>query len=120
MDKNKQIEKLAEAIFLNCHACLFEDEAKMIAEFVINEQGYRKASEIVEKIFAEIESSLMYDGKYIGHISQKNFERLKKKCEFEVSWIVPTHTCQVEIPYTIESIANLAFSESENNNIKGE
>lgn len=46
--------------------------------------GYRKASDVAREIFEEIENSLMYDGKYIGHISQKNFERLKKKYTEEV------------------------------------
>ncbi len=45
MSREKQIEELGEAIFLNCNACLLEDEAKMIAKFVIEEQGHRKQSE---------------------------------------------------------------------------
>ena len=49
MNKEKQIEEMAEAIFLNCHCGLFEDEAKMIAEFCYQEID-RKASEIFEEI----------------------------------------------------------------------
>ena len=48
MSKDKQIEEMAKAIFANCDCGLFEDEAYIIAEFVIEEQGYRKASEIEE------------------------------------------------------------------------
>ena len=44
-NEEKQIEELGEAIYLNCNACLFGDEAKMIAKFVIEEQGYRKQRE---------------------------------------------------------------------------
>ena len=54
MNRDKQIEELAEAIFLNCHAGLFEDEAKMIAKFCYQEID-RKASEVAREIFEEIE-----------------------------------------------------------------
>lgn len=40
----KQIEKLADAIYTNCPACLLTEEAEMIARFVVEEQGYRKQS----------------------------------------------------------------------------
>ena len=50
MIEDKQIKELAEAIQANCQAGLFEDEAYMIAEFVINKLGYCKASEIFDDI----------------------------------------------------------------------
>lgn len=43
MVEDKQIKELAEAIQANCQAGLFEDEAYMIADFVINKQGYCKS-----------------------------------------------------------------------------
>ena len=42
MDREKQIEELAESIFHNCNCGLFFSEAEQIARFVIDEQGYRK------------------------------------------------------------------------------
>lgn len=45
MDREKQIEEMAEAIFQNCNCGLFFSEAERIARFVIEEQGYRKQSE---------------------------------------------------------------------------
>lgn len=46
MNRDKQIEELSKDIFEHCSAGLFEDEAKEIARFVIEGQGYRKASEV--------------------------------------------------------------------------
>ena len=45
MSREKEIADLSEEIYRNCHACLLESEAEMIAEFVIEKQGYRKQSE---------------------------------------------------------------------------
>ena len=45
MGREKEIEKMAEAIFQNCNCGLFFSEAEKIARFVIEEQGYRKQSE---------------------------------------------------------------------------
>ena len=59
MTKEKQIEEMAKAIFLNCHAGLFEDEAKMIAKFCYQEID-RKASEVAREIFEEIEKVINY------------------------------------------------------------
>ena len=41
--------------------------------------GYRQASDVAREIFEEIENYFMYDGKYIGRISQSKFTELKKK-----------------------------------------
>lgn len=42
MNDKKQIKELADAIYINCPACLLTEEAEMIAMFVVEEQGYRK------------------------------------------------------------------------------
>ena len=54
MTREKQIEEMAEAIFQNCNRGLFFSEAEKIARFVIEEQGYRKQSEVVMEIFDDI------------------------------------------------------------------
>ena len=54
MDREKEIEEMAEAIFQNCNCGLFFSEAEKIARFVIEEQGYRKQSEVVMEIFDDI------------------------------------------------------------------
>lgn len=54
MVREKQIEEMAEAIFQNCNCGLFFSEAEKIARFVIEEQGYRKQSEVVREIFDDI------------------------------------------------------------------
>lgn len=41
----KKAKDLADAIYTDCPACLLEEEAEMIAKFVIEEQGYCKQSE---------------------------------------------------------------------------
>lgn len=56
MDREKQIEEMTEAIFHNCNCGLFFSEAEKIARFVIEEQGYRKQSEVVKEIFEEIDN----------------------------------------------------------------
>lgn len=60
MDREKQIEEMAEAIFQNCNCGLFFSEAEKIARFVIEEQGYRKQSEVVKEIFEEI-NNIIYN-----------------------------------------------------------
>lgn len=47
---NKQIEELSKDIFEHCSAGLFEDEAEEIARFVIEGQGYCKASDVAVDI----------------------------------------------------------------------
>ena len=49
MGREKQIEEMAEAIFQNCNCGLFFSEAEKIARFVIEEQGYRKQSEVIDE-----------------------------------------------------------------------
>lgn len=58
--KEKHIEEMAEAIFHNCNCGLFFSEAEKIARFVIEEQGYRKQSEVVKEIFEEI-NNIIYN-----------------------------------------------------------
>lgn len=60
MDREKQIEEMAEAIFHNCNCGLFFSEAEKIARFVIEEQGYVKQSEVVKEIFEEI-NNIIYN-----------------------------------------------------------
>ena len=65
MSKIEQIEELADAIFQNCHVGLFEDEAKMIAEFCYQEID-RKTSDVakleqdVTNTTMELETSLSH------------------------------------------------------------
>lgn len=49
MGGEKEIEEMAEAIFQNCNCGLFFSEAEKIARFVIEEQGYRKQSEVIDE-----------------------------------------------------------------------
>ena len=49
MSREKQIEEMAEAIFQNCNCGLFFSEAENIARFVIEEQGYRRQSEVIDE-----------------------------------------------------------------------
>ena len=65
-NKEKQIEEMAEAIFQNCNCGLFFSEAEKIARFVIEEQGYRKQSEVVMEIFDDIEKLVSTNKKTVG------------------------------------------------------
>lgn len=67
MGREKEIEEIAEAIFQNCNCGLFFSEAEEIARFVIEEQGYRKQSEVAKEIFDEIERT--FKGLLNGDIS---------------------------------------------------
>ena len=60
MGREKEIEEMAEAIFQNCNCGLFFSEAEKIAGFVIEEQGYRKQSDVVKEIFEEI-NNIIYN-----------------------------------------------------------
>ena len=66
MQREKQIEEMAEAIFQNCNCGLFFSEAEKIARFVIEEQGYRKQSEVVMEIFDDIEKLVSTNKKTVG------------------------------------------------------
>ena len=66
MSREKQIEEMAEAIFQNCNCGLFFSEAEEIARFVIEEQGYRKQSEVVMEIFDDIEKLVSTNKKTVG------------------------------------------------------
>ena len=66
MLREKQIEEMAEAIFQNCNCGLFFSEAEKIARFVIEEQGYRKQSEVVMEIFDDIEKLVSTNKKTVG------------------------------------------------------
>ena len=79
MTREKQIQEMAEAIFQNCNCGLFFSEAEEIARFVIEEQGYRKHSEVANEIFGEIERT--FKGLLNGDISNilKLLSTLKKE-----------------------------------------
>ena len=79
MLREKQIEEMAEAIFQNCNCGLFFSEAEKIARFVIEEQGYRKQSEVAKEIFDEIERT--FKGLLNGDIGNilKLLSALKKE-----------------------------------------
>ena len=66
MGREKQIEEMAEAIFQNCNCGLFFDEAEKIARFVIEEQVYRKQSEVAREIFDEIEKLVSTNKKTVA------------------------------------------------------
>ena len=75
-DKKTDIEEMANNIFENCSAGLFYSEAERIARFVIEEKGYRKASDIAREIFEEIEREIKNHG--ITY-TQRKIAELKKK-----------------------------------------
>ena len=79
MSREKQIEEMAEAIFQNCNCGLFFSESEEIARFVIEEQGYRKQSEVAKEVFDEIERT--FKGLLNGDISNilKLLSTLKKE-----------------------------------------
>jgi hypothetical protein len=66
-EEKKQIEELGKEIYQHCSAGLFEDEANAIAEFVINKQGYRKASDVVRKVIEDVISLLEDNWNDIQH-----------------------------------------------------
>ena len=57
MSRDEQIEEMARAIHMNCHKGLLSSEATMIAKWCYQEID-RKASEVAEEIFAEIDKML--------------------------------------------------------------
>ena len=74
MGREKEIEEMAEAIFQNCNCGLFFSEAEKIARFVIEEQGYRKQSEVVMEIFDDIlkiKGLELHDWKAIFELKKK-------------------------------------------------
>ena len=82
MDREKEIEEMTEAIFHNCNCGLFFSEAEKIARFVIEEQGYRKQSEVVKEVFEEIDniiSNLRDSPFYSSSDAVYELTELKKK-----------------------------------------
>ena len=57
MLREKEIEEMTEAIFQNCNCGLFFSEAEKIARFVIEEQGYRKQSEVVDEFVKRLKET---------------------------------------------------------------
>ena len=62
MGREKEIKKMAKAIFQNCNCGLFFSEAEKIARFVIEEQGYRKEDDIAKEIFEKLYANIKFDG----------------------------------------------------------
>lgn len=62
MGREKEIKKMAKAIFQNCNCGLFFSEAEKIARFVIEEQGYRKDDDIAKEIFEKLYANIKFDG----------------------------------------------------------
>ena len=77
--REKQIEEMAEAIFQNCNCGLFFSEAEKIARFVIEEQGYRKQSEVAKEIFEEIEKLKYTKYDWNDYVEWDAIAELKKK-----------------------------------------
>ena len=47
--REKEMGEMTEAVCQNCNCGLFFSEAEKIARFVIEEQGYRKQSEVIDE-----------------------------------------------------------------------
>ena len=77
--REKQIEEMAEAIFHNCNCGLFFSEAEKIARFVIEEQGYRKQSEVAKEIFEDIEKLKLTKFEWQDYVDWEGISELKKK-----------------------------------------
>ena len=77
--REKQIEEMAEAIFQNCNCGLFFSEAEKIARFVVEEQGYRKQSEVAKEIFEEIEKLKYTKYDWNDYVEWDAIAELKKK-----------------------------------------
>ena len=95
MSRNKQIEEMAKV--------LCEDCAKDVAPCVLNRTGrrcdavmeqaealynagYRKASEVAEEIFGEIEELIKPNGAYLWRWDLNRLAELKKKYTEEGKW----------------------------------
>ena len=83
---DKQIEEMAVELGVYackktpCKHCAVDYDCIWLEQATrLYNAGYRKASDVAREIFEEIERCFMYDGKYIGHISQRTFVELKKK-----------------------------------------
>ena len=79
MQREKQIEEMAEAIFQNCNCGLFFSEAEKIARFVIEEQGYVKQSEVAKEIFEDIEKLKLTKFDWQDYVDWEGISELKKK-----------------------------------------
>lgn len=84
-DMQTKIEELARAIFIHCSCGLFEDEAKEIAEFVIDRAGYRKASDIAGDIIKTLRAAGITESRYpvIAELKRK-YESEKKNGRIEI------------------------------------
>ena len=70
---------MTESIFHNCNCGLFFSEAEKIARFVIEEQGYRKQSEVAKEIFEDIEKLKLTKFDWQDYVDWEGISELKKK-----------------------------------------
>jgi hypothetical protein len=125
MNRDKQIEEMQNDLIAISKSPIMIDGLEhwsdAIAEELYN-AGYRKASDVVREIIDLINDffpkvrEITKGGVVVNLLpamQEALVKKLKKKYEILNSWEELTHTCQVEIPHTIESIADLAFTESE-------
>ena len=126
MSRDKQIEEMAKD--LHSAYAINKLYTEDVANYLYN-AGYRKATDIFEEIESKI-ATLEYKAKtprktvkveelkaqvnwVLHEVVPNTIAELKKKYEILNSWEELTHTCQVEIPHSIESIVDIAFQESE-------
>ena len=77
--REKQIEEMAEAIFQNCNCGLFFSEAEKIARFVIEEQGYRKQSEVIDEFVKKLKDTSMTKWDYHEAVDVEEIDRIAAK-----------------------------------------
>lgn len=73
MTKEKQIEEMAKQLYGNFGLTM--TTARNVAKYLTEKKGYRRADEVAEEIFAEIEDVI----NNIGYFDELDFNALKKK-----------------------------------------
>lgn len=97
MNRDKQIEEMAMVLTESQHAfdrarkeCLHNNapmpdrENVFYAKYLVEKEGYRKASDVAREIFEEIDELLMPFGYQLKTISLQKYIKLKKKYTEEV------------------------------------
>jgi hypothetical protein len=75
-DKQTEIEKITDVL----DKCTYDNKLKDEMALMLYNAGYRKASDLAEEIFAEIEDVI----NNIGYFDELDFEALKKKYTKEI------------------------------------
>ena len=96
MDREKQTEEMEIALReaqheldKAWHECLHNKgtqprrEFLFTAQYLVENKGYRKASDVAREIFAEIEKIIEVDKNGDAKFDIREFCKLKKKCEVE-------------------------------------